>query len=713
MKKLIFLLFIITFTQCTKEPFEPIDIFEEEMVAVDSLGNLVEDGSHVMLPVEEICNGLELIANKERVLDLPGGFQLKGTLWANTNNGITTISSGDFTLENNRLEGYGTMLMPELGMFKDQWDIADLFGANLSYGAGSSFRSDDEELPLVDEDCYFRFNIDPLADFLPGVIGGPVMIGNTMLNFKDLYIQPNAPAILFRGDIYQFSSDNKPTAVADNASKFKKFKAKAGKLSPKWSISDVHIGLAGEAHFPFRPNTFSDELEEIVGGTGFKPFQGHLYLKGTIPVKKYPLDVTGEAVVQSDQSPSGPMDLFLNGFDNSTYRMGINGKVEFGHALLDFLPLDLRVELGQATVQLNADAEELFLRMAGEYDTGRLYDELLGPELVKFLPLTSQAGKLYLSVGDDLSEWEFYIQNEMNINIPGFGEQTLQEAMLHITPEGIWATGATVLPFGIGKVQIEGKLERDGTFLMRGKANARLDFGKDVKLSSNIDISISNEGLFINGMLSLPGGISDFEVEGELSSKRIRLKGSQMTNINFGNAGRLKTDLSLEASSDKGVFVSGYLQTPLQVAMVEIEGEISKRGIGVRGLVKGRVDFGVTKLSTDLEVVANTWGGAYLDGMIDVPLGVIGGNIYARGEILGINKFYLDAGSEVKIDFGIASAKPMIEFGFSQSEISIAASAEFCVSKVCANVGLSFNPNWGEGTVEICGILPICGEKCL
>ena len=80
-KYLILTILIFSLTQCTKEPFEPVDIFEEEIVTVDSLGNFVDDGTHVMLPVTQICNGLELIANKERVLDLPGGFQLKGTLW--------------------------------------------------------------------------------------------------------------------------------------------------------------------------------------------------------------------------------------------------------------------------------------------------------------------------------------------------------------------------------------------------------------------------------------------------------------------------------------------------------------------------------------------------------------------------------------------------------------------------------------------------------
>ena len=85
-------------------------------------------------------------------------------------------------------------------------------------------------------------------------------------------------------------------------------------------------------------------------------------------------------------------------------------------------------------------------------------------------------------------------------------------------------------------------------------------FSRYNRVAADLQISISNEGLFVNGMASLPGGISDFTIEGELSKERLRVKGTQMTNINFGNGARLKTDLSLEASTDSGVFLSGMME---------------------------------------------------------------------------------------------------------------------------------------------------------
>lgn len=717
LKSLALIIISLLLTQCKTEDFEPIDIFEEEVLPIDDSGNINLDSS--IVNVGKSCDGTELFAYKERVKETPNGFEVKGTLFTQTNIGLTALSSGDFNIDKGsdrslvKLEGFGSMLPPKLGLLKDNLLFSDLFGASLSYGRGDDFRSFSPELPLQDNSCYFRFNIDPAADFLPGKIGGPMMIGNTLINFKDMYLQADAPAILVKGDMYGFDKNAKPEALPDGASKFKKFKAKAGKLSPKWSITNVSIGLSAEPHFVFRPAKFSDELEEIVGGTNFEEFKGSLYLKGTVPLKKYPIDVTGELVYDNSFSPLGAMDLFDRGFENAAYRVGFNGKVEFGHFLLDFLPLDLRVELGNATMQQNIDLDESFMRLAGEYDSARFYDEILGPEVAKLLPTQTFSGKMYLNVGTKLSEWEMYIENQLEINIPGVGRQPFQKSVLHINNEKIEVQGLATLPWGIGQIQLKGLVKKDGTFSLKGKANAGVDFGKGVKLGSAIDVEVSNAGVFLNGMLTLPGGAGDFVVKGEISSQRILLAGSQRTNIKFGKGEALQTNLTLEANSDKGVFLKGFMKTPLQVAEVAVEGEISSRGMMLRGLIKGKVDFGVTKLQTDLSLAASTWGGAQLSGMIDVPLVIIGGNLAATGMIDSPTKFGLTAEAGVFVDLGVASARPNVVFGFSQSEIKIGANAEFCVTEICATVGLIFNPNWATGQVKICAELPVVGETCI
>lgn len=725
MKKLllVFALFVF-FISCKDRDFKPIDIFEEEeKPPFDEDGNIIADST--ILNVGVTCNGVNLFAYLDRVQEISNGYQIKGTLFTQTNLGLTPLTSGDFTVTkgNNgdlvKMEGFGSTLVPEVGDFAGVMSYSDIFGANLSYGNGVEFRRFDGELPLQDESCYFRFNLDPAADFLPGKVGGPMMIGNTLINFKDLYMNADAPAILVKGDMYFFDKNSKPEAIKDGASKFTKFKAKAGKLSPKYSISNVSIGLAAKPHFPFRPAKFSDQLEEIVGGTNFETFDGSIYLKGTVPLKKYPIDVTGEFVYDNSYAGYRLPDLFENGLDNTAYRLGVNGKVEFGHFLLDMLPLDLRVELGNATLQQQmALTGESFIRFAGEYDSARLYDELLGPEIAKVLPTTTYSGKMYVNIGTELSEWELYMENQMEINIPGVGRQPFQQAILHFNNEGIYVSGLATLPYGVGQIKLTGELNKDGSFALKGMANAGVDFGKGIKLGSALNVEVSNRGVFLNGMLQLPGGISDFTVEGELSADRLMLKGTQRTNINFGNGEALQTDLSLEANTDTGVFLHGFMKTPLQVALVEVDGEISARGLALRGLIAGRLDFGVTKLSTDLSLNATTWGGAALSGAIDLPLVIIGGNIKVTGYIYGTTSFGLNGETGAFIDLGVASANANVELGFSQSSVTIGAEAEFCVAddtavEVCAGVGLSFKPNWATGALNICADLPLVGETCI
>ncbi|MGR3811312.1 hypothetical protein [Jiulongibacter sp. NS-SX5] len=725
MKKIyVFLLLSLAFSACKDREFDPIDIFEEEeKPPTDEEGNILADSS--ILNVGVTCNQVDLFAYRDRVQEISNGYEVKGTLFTQTRLGLTALTSGDFTITKGangdlvKLDGFGSTLMPEVGDFAGITEFSDIFGANLSYGNGSQFASLDPTLPFQDESCYFRFNLDPAADFKEGIVGGPMMMGNTLVNFKNLFLNVDAPAIFMKGDLYFFDKNTKPVAVADGASKFKKFKAKAGKLSPKFSISDVSIGVSAEPHFVFTPGEFSEELEEIVGGTNFESFNGSLYLKGTVPLKKYPIDVTGEFVYDNSYAGHRLPEIFENGLDDTAYRLGFNGKVEFGHFLLDLLPADLRVELGNATLQQQfALTGESYMRFAGEYDSARLFDELLGPEIAQILPTTTYSGKMYFNVGTELSEWEMYLENQMEINIPGVGRQPFQQAILHLNNEGIYVSGLATLPYGIGEIKLTGELKKDGTFALKGMANAGVDFGKGVKLGSALAVEVSNDGVFLNGMLQLPGGISDFTVEGELSSERVLLKGTQRTNINFGSGEALQTDLSLEANSQTGVFLHGFMQSPLQVAKVEVDGEISARGLALRGLIAGKVDFGVTKLTTDLSLNATTWGGAALSGQVDVPLVIIGGNIAVTGFIYGPTSFGLNGKTGAFIDLKVASANANVELGFSQSSITIGAEAEFCVAddsalETCAGVGLSFKPNWATGELNICGELPVVGEKCI
>ena len=714
-KSLVFISLLLVISSCSTDPFEPVDIFEQETLTLDSNGVVSDDGENVLLPIGELCEGVQLFANKERVLSLPGGFQVKGTIFANTEEGITSISSGDFEFSNSVADeldgftGFGSFLLPDVGVFKENVDLADLFGAHLAYGSGGAFIRKDEELPLVHDDCYFQLVLEESSGFAPGTPSYPLLIKNTAMSFNTMYVQPEIPAILVKGDMDQYEARDKPARVVDGPGGKKKFKPSSTSIKKKFSIKDVHIGLAAKPHFVFRPNEFSDELEEIVGGTGFEEFQGELYLKGTVPLKKYPIDIKGEAVVRAPAQATGVINVFDGSFEAAHYEMGINGTVEFGHEVLDFLPLDTRVELGNATVQLRVDEEETFLRFAGEYDTDILAT-LLGGELSQIIPRQTQSGKIYANIGTDLSEWQYYFETKMSMEIPGIGMQELNETIIHLTPERIFMSSMATLPFGIGETKITGELRRDGTFQLTGIASAELELG-DARLSSDLLLSISNNGLFIEGMASLPGGISDFKISGEISNRRVAISGSQMTNINFGGGARLTTDLSLEASTDKGIRLFGAMETPLDVVAVEVEGVISKDELKLGGRVNAMVDFGVTKLESNIQIIASTREGAKLRGNIDVPLLIIGGNFNVEGCITSPTAFRLEAYGSVGLDFFLASAEVNFCIRFSDDDIKIGGGGEFCAAKIiCAQYGVVFNPNWSTGEVGFCVVLGVKGQ---
>ncbi len=709
------LIIAILFTQCSTDPFEPIDIFEEEIITVDEFGNVVDNGENVMLPVGELCNGVQLFANKERVQQLPGGFQIKGTVFAETDEGITSISSGDFTIDHNRSDelskftGFGSFLLPDNGLFGQSADLSDLFGANLQYGAGQAFIKQDESLPLQEEDCYFKLTLEESSGFAPGGSTYPMLIGNTALSFNTIYLQPQVPAILVKGDMDQYEVKDKPAKVVEGADGKKKFKPASQSVKKKWSIKDVHIGIAAKPHFKFKPKKFSDELEEIVGGTNFKEFDGHLYLKGTIPLKKYPIDIKGEAVIQNDFSPLGAVDLFDRGFTDAAYRMGINGTAEFGHTILDFLPVDTRVELGNVTLQLNVDGEETFLRFAGEYETDIL-GEILGEELSKVIPRQTQSGKVYANIGTELNEWQYYFEQKLSMNMPGIGVQELSETIIHVTPDQIYLSAMSTLPFGIGETKISGRLNRNGQFELLGIAKANLEMG-DARMAADLKIQINNDGLFVEGMASLPGGISDFAIAGEISKDEVSISGWQMTNIDFGGGAKLKTDLQLTASTKTGIFLFGAMETPLDVVAVVVEGRVSAQGLALGGKVKAKVDFGVTKLQSDIQIIASTWDGAKLRGNIDVPLAVIGGNFNVTGCITGPTSFRMEAYGSVGLDFSLASAEVNFCLRFSDDDIKIGGGGEFCAAQIfCAEYGVLFNPNWSTGQIKFCVILGVRGE---
>jgi hypothetical protein len=232
--------------------------------------------------------------------------------------------------------------------------------------------------------------------------------------------------------------------------------------------------------------------------------------------------------------------------------------------------------------------------------------------------------------------------------------------------------------------------------------NGKVFFGNGVSLNGDLTLEVSNDGAFLLGEVNLSGSLAGISVRGQITDQGIILEGEGDVNIKFGDGATLAANLHLLADSNQGVFLDGFLETPLQVAAVEVTGEVSARGLMLRGMINGKVDFGVTALQSNLSLSASSWDGARLSGMIDVPLVVIGGKTEVSGEILTQNLFSLDSSSAF-LDFTVASAAAGISLGFSPTDIAISSNAELCLAATgCADYGISFNPDWGNGSVSAC-----------
>ncbi len=727
------ILFFIAFffTQCElvkEDEFEPYDIFEEENVDEltdgKNLDDLITDGEVVVLPVENICSNNRLFVNGERINANELGYKIKGTIFSESSIGNVAVTSGEFDLirdaEGNvvSFEGYGNAQIPNAGFLNDVVVMADIYGSQTTYASTSLFKDDNPKLPFLDEQCYFNFNLDPIDN--AGIEEGEAIssIRKSFFNFGSIFYNPTDPAVLFHGDVLIENVDqrqeqpdnNKAQPVDSKNSKTKKFKLKPGFKM----ISDVGVGISLNRNFAYTPLTFSDELEAKVGGTNFEPFNGSFYLSGRIPLGQYPLEFEGETVFYGGPSPLGILDLFSNGLDQGLYQQGVNGKLFFDHALLSVFPTDLSMELGRASLQLNANPNNPFLRFAGEYDIDPLafFSKLLGESAVQYFPSIARTGQMYVSVGK-LEDWEFYMMNDIQLRIAGLDNQSLSKSYFHFTPEQIEIGGETNLPFGLAGIEVKGYLQNDGSFLLSGNANVDVDFGDGVSLNGDLTLEISNQGAFLSGDLTLPGAVAGISVKGHITKDEIYLEGEGNVNITFGPNATLASNLHVKASSSEGIFIDGFLKTPMQVAEVAVSGEISARGLALSGMISGKLDYGLAALQSNLALDASTWGGAKLSGMIDVPLQIIGGELEAYGEILTANTFKLGASTRVTLGFeGFASVSPMVNFAFSQDEIEIAAEAEFCAIEACATAGLKFNPNWATGDVEIC-VTPFAVELCL
>lgn len=606
----IYIAILLSIYTCQSELVEPIDIFETE--------NL-DDAYEIDLGSTA---GLDtLYVNADRIEETKNGYHIKGTLFSKTLLGTIPITNGDFNIITNQsatnlksgfkadfssfsFHGYGTANFPKVGILEST-EISDIPGSDVYYNTGEVFKLESKItlLPLKNERYYFRYKIDNPKK------GKEYKIKNSSFKLREFYLDAYDPATLFIGDLYSKNKKGVKTLIAEQ----------------------VGVGLSANELWEFEPYEYSERLNEAVGGTGFEKMNGGIYISGIVPLKKYPVKVLGEAIINTSFSSLGTMDFFERGFDEASFRMGANGTLFFNNKLLTFLSSVDTIELGKATMQVEFDDNSSAVRMAGEYTQDYL-KTIVGEQRMKNISFNEKQGMMYLRCTDNLDDFIIYLEEDVQFNVPGLGSKELAKTVFSVTKDQVEVSGVMNLPYGIGDVEVLGQINTDGSFLLKGNAESAIDIGNGMSYAANLEIEISNNGVSMTGSIEMPYDIGNVAVEGKINlDGTILLKGSFSSSINFGNGLAYEAALDLELSN-LGISLYGKINLPFNIGDVEVVGGISADEIFLSGTANASIGIPTdvyVKSSLRIQISSNT--GVLIEGNVDLPVGI--GSVNIIGEI--------------------------------------------------------------------------------
>ncbi len=457
--KLLILAFIFISFSCNKQEIDPVDIFEEEELDVATASSFELDGLGTVY------------ANLDRINEINDEIQIKGTVFTYSELGdLIPISSGDFTLSGKSgdtfsfFDGYGLGTIPKIGVLDELEAIIDP-GSYYSYSTGAELKTYNESAPLQDDIHYFSIEVEnALAN------KEMLTIGNSTFSFEHLYLDVKDPSIFFQGD---------------------------AKFSENIEIKNLGVGLSANGLLEFNPYEYSENLTAQM----VRPMEdmfGNIYLTGQIPIKKYSIEIYGEAIIGFVLNDNGFIDFFEEGFENANYRMGVNGKVLVNNDLMKFLPSE-PIELGKATLILQIEDGENYMHVAGEAESTEVIAQVIsnngGEELNEVLAFQESVVEGYFYIGDDLENTKFYFRTATYIELPLIGTQELSEAVLAISAQDVYAYGKMSMP-GVGNVSLEGTFAYDGQFSLKGTTEVKVDL-EAAELKAQLEFTVTNSGVVV------------------------------------------------------------------------------------------------------------------------------------------------------------------------------------------------------------------------
>lgn len=667
-----------------------IKCHEEEITPMSK-----DDGGQKISDTLSVANGavqaedFSFIGEKKEETD--SGFKVNGALYLKTDSGdVSVIEEAAFTVTQNAegnmesMEGTGAAQLPDLGIFKD-FNLQEAAEATFIYNTGKFFKDNNEDfaaLPLRDTSYYFFFNLLNLASGSKE----DMVVKNAKLGITSYFVNiPQQEVIIPTGSFEINLPGESSFSVGE----------------------DIAIGISGKKSFHFTPQQFSDTtISDIIDER--KPFAdmtGFLFLSGEISLgDEIPMKIGGNSVLDGD------MDLiFSEGFGSASFSYAANGKLIFGHDLLDLLPVDLEVELTTATYKLEHKAEgakqNFDLKFAGKFDDNvwmeNILDKIAGTNISQYVPFTGNEGSMFASFGND---WEFFVDTYFAINAPHLGKQPTRRGTLHITEEQLKVRGALAIPFVPGELAATGVFGYDGNIHLEAKGDSEIEI-EGVKMDSHLDFDIYNDKATLAGNVDVPFGIGNVDVQGEINSDGLSFTGhvGNKRDIDFGNnviVPLVNFDISVAINKTNPKFgVSGemYLQQ-LAYPLVAVSGDIDSRGIALTGDINSQLninDLNVPMINTSL--TAKTWEGVYFNGTTKLPYGI--GYFDVNGRITGANGL-----PEIWLK-GTATSNPTMSidgFSFPTSNLNFIISTFQGVS-FDGNIKFPSNLGWADLSGKING----------
>ena len=549
------ILFLISLTGCRKENFvEPPDPFQNQELEANPNIIILGQGNEA----------IRLKTNRANVIQTDNGLRIKGTLFVeNEKYGDMPFSTGDFELIKNstqlekngannfytKISGFSKVELPHEGLLKNLL-MSGMPVAPLGYKKGSEFDLGAFSWPVNPDRYYFYYENPNNNPYNANIIN------SSFKNIQKIAIDPTDPYTFF-------TCDFEGTKIGD--------------------LQNVGMAVSTQGLIPFEP---------LVTFGGIKGFKGSLYFTGTIPLKTYPVSLTGEACLAFNSDDPEGFNKFFKG-DFADFKLGLNGKATFDHEALDWL--NVEVVLGKSTLTLDVnESGKTELKFAGEREfppsspSDFLY-EIIGQDwdFLDYVSPIEQKETFYGTIGTELSDWRMGFKSESSLNLPGGIHLDMGKTQLELSSTEMYFLGEAVVG-GLNRVGVTGYAQKNGNFKLTGYGKNSLyasSGGLSIGYSLGMTVSIQFEnGVFtFNGEFKFTGKacitIAEIDFCASISiSGGVTISSDGSFKICFSiGVGSLGFDVcinyhrNMNVKSGKEMFTQTMIATEIPLEMVPIE----------------------------------------------------------------------------------------------------------------------------------------------